>query len=581
MKSPDFTPVGKPDRLIEYWKREKFVVLMIVIFGIGFNGAAFLAPVFQGKLLDSLVNGDIFANVLGAAFWFAGVVLVIQVMRYFKRFYIRRFANKTSAAMRMMIYNNIMHRSAEELDREKTGDLMTKALSDVDLCVEGMRKFTTELFDTGVLMLSYLIAMLAYDVKITCLSCLSIPVAMVLAEKLKTVIYRFTTAYRSKNSEIAQMTYDSVDHAMLYRANGLEGHYADRYAEELEDYRVKAVKANLLANSMQPVYNVIAMAGVVLVIFLGGEMVVDASWSVGAFSAYLTMFAALALKASKAAKLFNSVQGSKISWQRIKPYLSEYREKKVLAPKEAEATDLVVDDLSFSYPGSDVRIVEHVNFEARDGEIVGITGAVASGKSTLGLALTGLYPYIGCVRIDGRELRDYPEEERCYMIAYLGHRPELLSDTIYNNLTLGGGQNVDGVLEDVAFLEDLLDMPERVNTLVGNRGIRLSGGQQSRIALARTLLDKKKIIILDDPFAAVDMKTEETIIRRLRENYRHSLILLISHRLAIFPSVNRILLLHTDKSIEVGTHESLMESSKLYSDIYSLQSMAGEDLDAK
>lgn len=581
MKSPVFTPVGKPDRLIEYWKREKFVVLMIVIFGIGFNGAAFLAPVFQGKLLDSLVNGDVFANVLGAALWFAGMVLAIQVMRYFKRFYIRRFANKTSAAMRMMIYNNIMQRSAEELDREKTGDLMTKALSDVDLCVEGMRKFTTELFDTGVLMLSYLIAMLSYDVKITCLSCLCIPVAMVLAEKLKTVIYKYTTAYRSKKSEIAQMTYDSVDHAMLYRANGLEAHYADRYGEELEDYRVKAVKANLFENSMQPVYNVIAMAGVVLVIYLGGGKVVDAFWSVGAFSAYLTMFAALALKASKAAKLFNSVQGSKISWQRIKPYLSEYQEEKVIAVMEAGETSLVVENLSFSYPGSDVRIVEHVCFAARDGEIVGITGAVASGKSTLGLALTGLYPYIGSIRIDGRELRDYPEEERCAMIAYLGHRPELLSDTIYNNLTLGGGQETDSVLEDVAFLEDLLDMPERENTLVGNRGIRLSGGQQSRIALARTLLDKKKIIILDDPFAAVDMKTEETIIRRLRENYRHSLILLISHRLAIFPAVNRILILHADKSIEVGTHESLMKSSKIYSDIYSLQSMAGEDLDAK
>ena len=581
MKSPEFTPVGKPDRLIEYWKREKFVVLMIVIFGIGFNGASFLAPVFQGKLLDALVDGDVFANVLGAALWFAGVVLAIQVMRYFKRFYIRRFANKTSAAMRLMIYNNIMFRSAEELDREKTGDLMTKALSDVDLCVEGMRKFTTELFDTGVLMLSYLIAMLSYDVKITCLSCLFIPAAMVLAEKLKTVIYRFSSAYRSKKSEITQMTYDSVDHAMLYRANGLEAHYADRYAGELEDYRVKAVKANLLENSMQPIYNVIAMTGVVLVIYFGGGKVADASWSVGAFSAYLAMFTALAFKASKAAKLFNSVQGSKISWQRIKPYLREYREKKEVLPVRTDETMLAVEDLSFSYLNSDVKIIEHVNFEARDGGIVGITGAVASAKSTLGLALTGLYPYIGSIRIDGRELREYSEEERCAMIAYLGHRPELLSDTIYNNLTLGGGQVTDSVLEDVAFVQDLLDMPEREKTLVGNRGIRLSGGQQSRIALARTLLDKKKIIILDDPFAAVDMKTEEAIIRRLRENYRHSVILLISHRLAIFPAVNQILIMHADKSIEVGTHESLILSSKLYSDIYSLQSTAGEDLDAK
>lgn len=581
MSRPIVEPIARPDHIFEYWKREKFIVACIVVFGLGFNGAAILSPIFQGRLLDALIGGNTFAKVLYAALTFFGLVLIIQVMRYFKRFYIRRFANKTSATMRFMIYNFIMHQSFSALDKESTGDLMTRALSDVDLCVEGMRKFTTEVFDTGVLMISYFIAMLAYDTRITLLSGVFIPAAMVLAEKLKTVIFKYTRAYRAKSSEITQMTYDSVDNAMLYRASGLEAQNAEKYGAELADYQLKAIKADILENSMQPVYNVIAMAGVILVIYLGGQKVLSAGWTVGAFSAYMTMYAALALKASKAAKLFNSVQKSQVSWQRVKPYLAAFQVKEETPLQTAGRTVLEVSGLTFRYPGSEENIIENVNFQAAQGEIVGITGTVASGKTTLGLSLLGLYPYLGSIRIDGRELSSYSEFERSEMIAYMGHKPQLLSDTIYNNITLGDVRDITSVLRDVCFEKDLAEMPEGDQTLVGNAGIRLSGGQQSRIALARTLLGKKRIIILDDPFAAVDMKTEESIIHNLRDHCRDSLIILISHRLSIFPDVNRILLLHADKSVETGTHEDLMKSSALYASIYRLQSTMGEDLDEK
>lgn len=585
MTRPIVEPIHKPDHIFVYWKREKFIVACVVVFGLGFNGASVVGPIFQGRLIDSLIGGDSFSQLGLVALTYILIIAGIQVMRYFKRFYIRRFANKTSAVIRFMIYNNIMHKSFEELDKENTGDLMTKAMSDVDLCVEGMRKFTTELFDTGVLMASFFIAMLAYDVRITLLSCLFIPAAMVLAEKLKTIIFKYSIAYRKKSSKITQLTYSSVDNAMLYRANGLETQNTGMYREQLLDYQEKAIKANILENTMQPIYNVIAMAGVILVIYLGGQKTMGGGWTIGAFSAYMIMFTALAVKASKAAKLFNSVQKSQISWQRIKPYLSEYQVKETAAAVPAEpigrqaAPTLEVDALTFRYPDSQVNIIEHVHFTARQGDMIGITGAVASGKSTLGLSLLGLYPYLGSIRIDGRELSSYSEYERSRMISYLGHRPQLLSDTIYNNITLGGGQDIGQVLRDVCFDQDLAAMPDGSDTLVGNSGIRLSGGQQSRIALARTLLEKNKIIILDDPFAAVDMKTEELIIRNLKDNYGDSLILIVSHRLAIFPTVTGIVFLHADKSVEVGTHADLMRTSSQYEAIYNLQSTMGEDLD--
>jgi len=536
-----------------------------------FNSAIILGPIYQGKLIDSIVGGSDLSTIIVLAVTFVAFIGMSQLLRYFKRFYIRRFANSTSATMRLMIYNNIMHKSTAELDNENMGNLMTRTISDVDLCVEGMRKFTTEIFDTGVLMIAYVILMLVYNVKITLIAIIFVPIAMVLAEKLKSIIYKFSIAFRKKSSEVADITYDIIENSMLYRTNGLENENAAKYNVTLEDLQNKAIKANILENSMQPIYNIIAMIGIIMIIYLGGGQVIRGEWTIGIFSTYFTIFIAMANKASKAAKLFNSVQKSQVSWKRIKPYLKEYESKDTTSYIKENGTHLLINDLSFCFEEGKENILEHVSFEGKQGEIIGVTGPITSGKTTLGLSLLGLYPYIGSIKIDGKELREYSEYERSQMIAYLGHKPQLLSDTIYNNITLGGKQDIAAVLQDVCFDVDLAAMPKSSSTLVGNSGIRLSGGQQARIALARTLLNKNKIIILDDPFSAVDIKTEEKIIENLKNNYKQSLIILISHRLTIFNRINKIILLHSDKTIDYGTHNELIKQSILYEIIYDLQ----------
>lgn len=575
MSNLKIEPIKQPDKIINYWKKEKFVVACIIFFGLSFNTTIVLGPIFQGKLIDAIANGESLTTVLTVAATYVSLIGAIQLLRYFKRFYIRRFANSTGATMRLMIYNNIMNKNTSALDNENMGNLMTRAISDVDLCVEGMRKFTTEVFDTGVLMTSYLISMLVYDIKITLSSIIFIPIAMVIAEKLKTVIYKYSMDYRKKSSEVTDVTYDIIENSMLYRATGLEAKKRDKYNAELEELQNKAIKANIFENSMQPVYNAIAMVGMIMVIYLGGTKVIKGSWTIGAFSTYVAMFTAMAVKASKAAKLFNSVQKSQVSWKRIKPYLTEYKTKEKSSKISLKHTTLSVKNLSFSYDIGKDNILKHISFEASRGQIIGVTGSIASGKSTLGIALLGLYPYLGSIKIDGKELNAYSEYERSEMISYLGHRPQLLSDTIHNNIILGSKKDITPVLEQVCLDTDLSAMPRGENTLVGNSGIKLSGGQQARIALARALLNKNKIIILDDPFSAVDMITEEKIIENLKNNYKDSLIILISHRLAIFNRIDKIILLKNDKTSDCGTHEELMKKSELYSTIYKLQCAEG------
>src|SRR5574344_838392 len=229
------TTIDKPDRLSSYWKKEWKTVLIVIISGILFDGSMSVGPILQGKLVDALIGGEKFEKIILKSLLFVSVIMLIQLARMIKRYFVRLFANKTSATMRFMLYRNILQQDTYQLSSETAGDLMNKAVSDVDICVEGMRKVTTEVFDTGILMSSYFVTMLFYSVKITMISCITIPVAMLIAEKLKKLIVKFNKEFRNQTSVISEMTYENVEHNILYRIHGLEGINQESYEKELQD----------------------------------------------------------------------------------------------------------------------------------------------------------------------------------------------------------------------------------------------------------------------------------------------------------------------------------------------------------
>lgn len=586
MKTLNFNIQKQSDKMISYWKKEWKVVALIAVTGTAFNAAMSAGPVLQGGIIDQILAGAPAREIAAWIGIYVAVIFLIQGIRFLKRYYVRVFANRTSATMRYVVYHNIMDREIAALRGENTGDLMTRGISDVKACVEGMRKATTEVFDTGVLMVSYIIAMLAYDVGLTAAACICIPVSMMTAGMLKGVIFRYTKACREQLSLVTDITYEMAENTMLYRITGAEANNLAKYREQLKLLERKSVLSNMLENSMQPIYKTISFFGVIAICYFGGKNVIAQEWTVGQFTAYLAIFSALAVKASKAAKLFNSIQKAQVSWKRVQPFLKvqEAHEVKLqeAAGQEAPALDvrqgISMADMAFAYPGSEKHIVEGITFQAGPGQLIGVTGPVAGGKSTIGVALLGLYPYEGSIRIGGRELRECDAASVSAAIAYMGHDSQLLSDTIYNNITLGDGGDIMPVLHDVCFDEDLAAMPDGIQTLVGNSGVRLSGGQQARLALARALYHNGGILVLDDPFSAVDQKTEHAIIHNIKERYKDCIILLISHRVACFEQADQVILVKDGRAV-CGTHEGLLETSAVYHALFAMQKE--EQRDAK
>ena len=561
----------RPDKIMMYFRAEWKVLALITVSGLIYNLGLMAGPWFEGKmagcLMQILTGTERFPAMLRLAPAYVIVIGTVQLARYIKRFYVRRFANNVNWRMKRILYRTLIHKSRVELEKEGAGNVITKAISDVDDCVEGMRKFTTEIFDTGVALFGYVCMLLYYDWRLALCSMIFPPFSYIIAEKMKRIVQTTGAAYKKQTGKLNAVTLDRITNAITYRVFGCEKERGENYEVHLKEYEQAAVKANIWNAALPPVYKVIAMAGTVMILYFGSENILGmgwTSWDVAAFTTFLACYAKLSDKSSKAAKLFNSVQKANVSWKRIRPLLTEPPEE--TEEKTAGAVSLKLDQAGGAYPGGK-QIFDGLTISAKPGQIIGITGPVACGKSTLGKIFLGEVPYTGHVLLNGKELSEYSDKERRSMVGWQGHDPELLTDSVRNNVALGEEQiDVGRELSRVCLDREVSEMENGIDTLVGSRGVRLSGGQQARTALARTLSHAKPLIVLDDPFAALDRNTEEEIFRELKAMSKDRIILLISHRLYLFDQTDQVIWMENGQT-QTGTHEKMLQIVPEYANL--------------
>ena len=572
-----------PDRILSYFKAEWKVLLVVTISGLIYNIGLLAGPWFEGKMAGCLVDilGGLgqFQDMLILVLGYVAAIAIVQVSRYIKRFYVRRFANNVNRRMKEILYGSLVRKSRSSLQEEGEGNIMTKAILDVDDCVEGMRKFTTEIFDTGVALTAYAVMLLWYDWRLAILCMLFPPISYMTAEKMKKMIQRTGAAYKEQFGALNAATLDRAQNAITYRVFGCETERQEAYEKNLSDYERSAVKANIWNSSMPPVYRIISMAGVLCILYFGAKNVLDtgwSSWNIAAFTTFLACFVKLATKSSSAAKLFNAVHKAQISWNRIKPFLAvEEKEHSEKNDTSRFVEKLEIRNLSFAYPDGK-KILDNIFLTVRNGKIIGITGPVACGKSTFGKVFLCEYPHEGEILIDGEELQNMTPSERTELIGYLGHDPELFNDSVEDNILMGENKDAEDYLRMVCMEDEVAEMEQGKKTLVGNIGVRLSGGQAKRLALARTLCHKKPILILDDPFSALDKNTERQIFENLKVQAQENIVILISHRLYLFPQLDQVIWMENGK-MTAGTHETLLRDIPEYNRLFAEEGGDGHE----
>ena len=241
--------IFQPDQILSYFKMEWKVLLLVTVSGLIYNLGLLAGPWFEGKMTGTLVDilrgagqcQDMLTLVIG----YVAAIGIVQVSRYMKRFYVRRFANNVNRRMKEILYGSLVRKSRADLREEGEGDIMTKAILDVDDCVEGMRKFTTEIFDTGVALVAYAGMLFWYDWRLALLCMIFPPISYITAEKMKKMIQRTGAVYKKQAGDLSTAILDRAENAITYRVFGCETERQQAYEDNLTAYGISAVKANI------------------------------------------------------------------------------------------------------------------------------------------------------------------------------------------------------------------------------------------------------------------------------------------------------------------------------------------------
>ena len=621
MVSPQASQPPSGNYLLALWPYFRQTLGQLVlgaVSGILMNTIVVLPAILLGKAVDSAesaIRGTGSAgDVAMAGLALAGATALYQLARVGKRYWLRTGYTRMLANIRSDALRGVLSWPLARLQSVPIGDLMARVVGDVDVLGVGIREVITESWDTVLFSISLIVAMLSYDVRLTLLALLPVPLAMWLAYAVGGWVRGRTTAARAANSALTTALQEKLAGLRVLR---LFGRAADAVSEVDELARAQAT-ANLslarLRGGLQPIYNTLMTSGVILVLWLGGERVVAGTLTLGAFIAYLELYLRFVGRGFRIPQLVNSIQGGGAAYQRIWHMLapavprgkearfSSFRAAYVdgmsqLLPSASSSgpsgpAPVELREVTFAYTGSAEPALRDLDLKVAAGSMVGITGPVGSGKSALARALLGLYPLrSGAIMLDGLPIESISAVERALRIGYLPQDPELFAGTVEENVALWrdpaerSGTAISAAIHCAALDDDIACMVDGLQTQIGERGVRVSGGQRQRIGLARALSSASPrspgLLILDDPFSAVDVDTEAKIIAALGDAYgpnappeQRATILLFSHRLAAFAHADLVVVLSGGKIVEQGTHGNLLRDGGLYARIYRAQSRA-------
>ena len=542
------------DKISTYFKLNKKSFIIATITGIIFNGLMAFVPIVQGKLIDAYKEQEDVKYIIYFAMAFLAFVIFIQVNRYFKRYYVRDFSNRMVLQMRTVSFQNLITDDIKEFSNTSKGDIMDKNLSDIKDSAEGVRKILTEVYDSVILMLGYLISMFIMDYKTTLIICAFLVLSIVVANIMKKLIYKSTSEYKKAFFATKDVTLNSLQNEIYYRGFGVSKSYNQKYRDSQDKLEKKSIKAMILKSSLEPTYQAIALIGLFFVIYMCGMKVMNETWLIGTFSAYLTTYVLVANKTSKVGKIFNAITTLKVSWKRCSSYLkAKEPPKEITYP--TDKLRLEVNNLTFGFDQS--FVLHNISFHLNKGETIGVCGMIHSCKSTLGAALSGLYDYDGSIKLQGVELKEVRNDLANNFISYAPSQTEIFNDTIRYNIAFENAE-VNKEIHLSYLDEDINSFENKEDELLSHSIANLSGGQQKRLQISRGLYNSPKLIVMDDPFNAIDLEMSKKITDNIIKEYKESIFVLINNQKEILQKMDYIIFLKHDSYI-YGTYEEMMK----------------------
>jgi ATP-binding cassette subfamily B protein len=513
------------------------------------------------------------------AFYIVTLGIAIGIFRYFWRRYLLGTSRRVEEGLRNELFLHLQTLSATYFDKTQTGDLMARATNDIQQIRMATGMGLVALNDAIVLGAAAIGFMAYIHLRLTLFVLIPMPLIVFGTRFFSKQMHRH---YKKVQAAFADLTegvrerFAGIRIIKAYNSEGMEKKNIDQLSRNYIKSNLRLVRVTGAFFPMMVLFSNLSLA---IVICLGGRQTILQQITPGDFVAFISYLGLLTWPMMALGWVTNLIQRGRASLDRIQMILAtepEIKDVPRFRQPSREAGTICFEDVSFTYGKSETPVLSQIHFELTPGKAFGVIGPPGSGKTSLLNLIPRFYDVSnGRILLDGKDVRSLPLENLRSGIACVPQEPFMFAGTILENITLMDSAYTRKDIEEAAVMasvyDTILSFPKKFETIVGEKGVILSGGQKQRIALARALLSRRPILLLDDPISQVDTDTGHAIIETIRSIAATKTIIIVSHRISAIQFADTIMSLNNGRMIEQGSHAALMANNQYYARTYRLQ----------
>lgn len=560
--------------LIKFYKIEykKLYMLMFVVVISGILQA--VVPLSIKLLTDDFITKQNLKGFIIAGIGFFSLVIISTLAIYSFYVFGGKLEYQVSKEIRKSVFERIEKFSLTNIKKYETGELISRLTSDVQKLSEVFSWGVIDACHSIIVLLISISIMLYLSYTLTLMLFLILPAIYIVTVIFQKNILKFQRKVRDYNSKIIRSYTESLSYIKTIKALGIE----DKKKKEFKAYNEKYRKYNLLSILISaifvPTVMFVASIGVGFAFNFSSISVIRNVMTYGAFLSFLTYSFQIFEPFKMLAQIFTDLKSAQASAERVFQIL--YEEDEILEEEESDLDfegNIKFENVSFHYFDDDKLILKDFNFEIKNGESVAFIGSTGSGKSTIVNLICKFYnPTSGGIYLDGINYRNIDKTCLYNNLGYVLQQPQLFSISIKENIKFGNENATDEEILKVCNLlgidEFISKLPNGIDTVIGETGYNISGGQKQLISFARALIKNPKLLVLDEATSSIDTETEKIIQNKMKDILKGKTSIIVAHRLSTIKHCDKIVLIENGNILEQGTHLELLDKKGIYYKMY-------------